>query len=92
MPCEGWFLVHVVVRDLLERPKSAALRLMLALSVVSCLRLPLALHGLCGTLGWTYPLSEYAFRCVDSLNSTLTLSLAFVYCCWKAAQGRISRF
>ena len=26
--------------------------------------------------GWRFPMSEYAFRCVDSLNSTASLVLA----------------
>ena len=33
--------------------------------------------------GWQFPMSEYAFRCIDSLNSTASLVLAAVFCVWK---------
>lgn len=43
----------------------------------------LAWHGLCAFSGWHFPMSEYVFRCVDSLNSTASLVLAVVFCVWK---------
>ena len=43
----------------------------------------MAWHGLCAFAEWRFPMSEYAFRCVDSLNSTASLVLAAVFCVWK---------
>lgn len=79
----GWFLVFVLVRELVRNPRSKFLWSLLGLAVFSLSRWFLAWHGLCAFAGWRFPMSEYAFRCVDSLNSTLTLAVAFAYCVWK---------
>jgi len=78
----GWFVAFVVVRELLKRPHSRFLWTLAALSAFSLSRWPLAWHGLFGFAGWDFPMSEYAFRCLDSLNSTLSLSIAFFLCLW----------
>lgn len=78
-----WFCVFVILRELVPRPRSKFLWGMLAVAVFSLSRWFLAWHGVCGFIGWTFPMSEYAFRCLDSLNSTLSLSIALVFCAWK---------
>ena len=79
----GWFLAFVVVRELVRNPQSKFLWTMLALSAFVLSRWFLSWHGLCSFVGWRFPMSEYAFRCVDSLNSTASLVLATVFCVWK---------
>jgi hypothetical protein len=76
----GWFVAFVLVSELLRTPRSKFLWILAALSALSLSRGLLASHGLCGFAGWTFPLSEHAFRCLDSLNSMLSLLLAFALC------------
>ena len=76
----GWFVAFVLVRTLLRAPSSRPLWCLAALSGLSLSRAFLAAHGLCAFVGWPFPLSDYAFRCVDSLNSTLSLVLAAILC------------
>ena len=79
----GWFLAFALVRELVRTPRSKFLWTMLALSAFFLSRWVLAWHGLCSFAGWRFPMSEYAFRCVDSLNSTVSLVLAAMFCVWK---------
>lgn len=79
----GWFLAFVLVRELVRNPRSKFLWTMFALSAFFLSRWFLAWHGLCAFAGWRFPMSEYAFRCVDSLNSTASLVLTAVFCVWK---------
>ena len=58
-----------------------------ALAACSLSRGFLAWHGLVAFAGWTFPLSDYAFRCWDSLNSTLSLGLAAALCVWLRQTG-----
>lgn len=83
----GWFLAFVLVRELVRNPRSKFLWTMLALSAFVLSRWFLAWHGLCAFMGWRFPMSEYAFRCVDSLNSTASIVLAAVFCVWKGRQS-----
>ena len=82
----GWFLVFVLVRELVRNPRSKFLWTMLVLSAFVLSRWFLAWYGLCAFVGWRFPMSEHAFRCVDSLNSTASLVLAAVFCVWKSLQ------
>lgn len=83
-----WFLAFVIVRELSRNPRSQFLWTVLGLSAFFLSRWLLAWHGLCVFAGWRFPLSEYAFRCVDSLNSTVSLLLAFALCAWIWRRGR----
>ena len=76
-------LAFALVRELVRNPRSKFLWTMLVLSAFVLSRWFLAWHGLCAFAGWQFPMSEYAFRCVDSLNSTASLMLAAVFCVWK---------
>ena len=87
----GWFLAFVIVRELVRNPKSKFLWAMLALAAFVLSRWFLAWHGLCNFAGWRFPMSEYAFRCVDSLNSAASLTLATVFCVWKGRRIRRPR-
>lgn len=78
----GWFVAFVLVRELLRHPQSRFLWVLAALAACSLSRGFLAWHGLVAFAGWTFPLSDYAFRCWDSLNSTLSLGLAAALCVW----------
>ena len=80
----GWFLAFVLVRELVRKPQSKSLWTMLVLAALVLSRWFLAWHGLCAFAGWRFPMSEYAFRCVDSLNSTASLVLAASFCVWKS--------
>ena len=82
----GWFLAFVLVREFACNPRSKFLWMMLVLSAFVLSRWFLAWHGLCNFAGLQFPMSEYAFRCVDSLNSTASLVLAAVFCVWKSLQ------
>lgn len=76
----GWFLAYAVVKELLQNPRS---RTTWALALASAVVLPrfiLAWHGLYGYMGWDFPMSEFAYRSLDSLNSTCTLALAAAFC------------
>lgn len=79
----GWFLMFVIVRELMTRPRSKALWVLFALAAFSLSRWVLAWHGACCFMGWRFPLSEYVFRCLDSLNSTLSIAVAAAFCVWK---------
>ena len=79
----GWFVAFVIVRDLVRHPRSKFLWTLMALSLFVLTRWFLAWHGLSAVVGLNFPMSEYAFRCVDSLNSTASLAIAFAYCVWK---------
>ena len=85
----GWFLAFVLVREIVRNPRSRFLRVMLVLMAFFLSRWFLAWHGLCSFMGWCFPMSEYAFRCVDSLNSTASLVLAVLFCVWS--QRRANR-
>ena len=76
----GWFVAFALVRALLRASSSRFLWCLAGLAGISLSRAFLAAHGLCAFVGWPFPLTEYAFRCVDSLNSTLSLALAAVLC------------
>ena len=76
----GWFVAFALVRALLRAPSSRFLWCLAGLAGISLSRAFLAAHGLCAFVGWPFPLTEYAFRCVDSLNSMLSLALAAVLC------------
>ena len=80
----GWFLAFVLVRELVRNPRSRFLWTMLGLSVLFLSRWFLAWHGLCNFAGWRFPMSDYAYDCLNSLNSTVSLVLAAVFCVWKA--------
>ena len=77
-------LAFALVRELVRNPRSRFLWAMLVLSAFFLSRWFLAWHGLCSFAGWRFPMSEYAFRCVDSLNSTVSLVLAAAFCVWKS--------
>ena len=79
----GWFLSFAIARELLRKPQSKFLWAMMTLSVFCISRWFLAWHGLCCFAGWRFPMSEYAFRCVDSLNSTASLVIAAMFCAFK---------
>ena len=83
----GWFVAFVLVRELLRRSQSRFLWALAALAACSLSRGFLAWHGLVAFAGWTFPLSDYAFRCWDSLNSTLSLGLAAALCVWLRQTG-----
>jgi hypothetical protein len=76
----GWFVVYAIVVEMIRRPHSRFLWLLFALSVPVLSRAFLAWHGFCKFFGVAFPMSEYMFRCMDSINSTLSLALAFAYC------------
>lgn len=87
----GWFLAFAIVRELVRNPRSGFLWTLMGLSAIVLSRWPLACHGLCNFAGWRFPMSEYAFRCVDSLNSTASLALAAAFCVWKCRAGEPAR-
>lgn len=76
----GWFVAFALVRTLLRHPQSRFLWALAALAVCSLSRGFLAWHGAVAFMGGAFPLSDYAFRCLDSLNSTLSLGLAAALC------------
>lgn len=78
----GWFVAFVLVRALLRHPQSRFLWALAALAACSLSRGFLAWHGLVAFTGGAFPLSDDAFRCWDSLNSTLSLGLAAALCVW----------
>ena len=82
----GWFVAYAVVKSLAEKPNSKFLWIMFAVSVPVLSRMFLAWHGFCAFFGKEFPLSEYAFRCLDSLNSTATLAIAAAFCGWLARE------
>ena len=80
----GWFVMYAILSALLRNPRSKILWALFVVSVPVLSRAFLAWHGFCAFFGIEFPMSEYAFRCVDSLNSTLSLAIAAVYCLWHA--------
>lgn len=83
----GWFVAFAIVSALVRNPKSRFLWALLALSLPVLSRALLAWHGLCAFFGFEFPMSEYAFRCADSLNSTASLAIAFAFCLWRRREG-----
>lgn len=83
----GWFLAFAIVRELVRNPRSGFLWTMFALSVFFLSRWFIAWHGLCNFAGWRFPMSDYAYDCLNSLNSTASLVLAAVFCVWKGRQS-----
>ena len=79
----GWFVAYAVVGSLVEHPRSKFLWTLSVVSVPVLSRAFLAWHGFCAFFGMSFPMSEYAFRSIDSLNSTASLAVAVAYCVWK---------
>lgn len=79
----GWFVVYAIVSELLRNRRSKFLWTLFAISIPVLSRAFLAWHGCCAFFGFRFPMSEYAFRCVDSLNSTASLAIALAFCLWK---------
>lgn len=79
----GWFVAYAIVSELLRNRRSKFLWTLFAISIPVLSRAFLAWHGCCAFFGFRFPMSEYAFRCVDSLNSTASLAIALAFCLWK---------
>ena len=79
----GWFLAYAIVKELIHNPYSKAMRILAALSLLVLPRFVLAWHGLYAYMGWRFPMSEFVYRSVDSLNSTCTLVLVLAFCIIK---------
>ena len=79
----GWFVVYAIVSSLLRNPRSRFLWILLVVSLPVLSRVFLAWSGFCAFFGLRFPMSEYAFRCVDSLNSTASLAIAVAFCLWR---------
>ena len=82
----GWFVAYAIVGSLVEHPRSKFLWTLFAVSLPVLSRAFLAWHGFCAFFGLDFPMSEYAFRCIDSLNSTASLAIAAAYCAWKRSE------
>lgn len=78
-----WFLAYAIIKELLKNPKSRIMWLLMILAVPVLSRVVLAWHGLYVHMKWIFPISETAFRTLDSLNSTASMLLAFAYCIFK---------
>ncbi|MBQ6329790.1 MAG: DUF2029 domain-containing protein [Kiritimatiellae bacterium] len=76
----GWFVAYVIVRKLIENPRSKFLWALFLISLPVLSRAFLAWHGFAAFFGADFPMSEYTFRCLDSLNSTASLAIAAVLC------------
>jgi hypothetical protein len=76
----GWFLAYAIVKELLLNPRSRTMWILAALSLIVLPRFILAWHGLYVYMLWHFPMSEFMYRSVDSLNSTCTLFLAIAFC------------
>lgn len=76
----GWFLAYAITKELLHNPRSKAMWILAALSLIALPRFILAWHGLYSYMGWQFPMSEFMYRSIDSLNSSLTLGLAAIFC------------
>ncbi len=87
----GWFVAFALVSALLRTPRSKELWCLAALAAVSLSRTLLAAHGLCAFAGRPFPMSEYAFRCVDSLSSTVSLAIAAVFAFFVSREGLDAR-
>ena len=87
----GWFVAYAIVSSLLENPRSKFLWTLFAISIPVLSRVFLAWHGFSAFFGFEFPMSEYAFRCVDSLNSTASLAIAVAYCLWWRKNAACSR-
>lgn len=86
----GWFVAFALARAFLRHPQSRVLWALSALSACSLSRALLAWHGAVAFMGGTFPLSDVAFRCWDSLNSTLSLCLAAALCVYLRRRGSCS--
>ena len=82
-----WFLVYAIVKDLLLNPRSKILCVLFVLSLFFSTRAFLAWRGFCAYGGINFPFSEYQFRLIDSLNSTVILVIAFVFVFYKRAHS-----
>ena len=87
----GWFVAYVIVRKLIENPRSKFLWALFVISLPVLSRAFLAWHGFAAFFGTGFPMSEYAFRCLDSLNSTASLAIAAVLCVRLSAIRRKNR-
>lgn len=76
----GWFVAFALIRALVTRPRDKLLWLLLVACLLILSRVFLAAHGFAQFFGTGFPLGEYAFRSIDSLNSTLALLLAAFTC------------
>ena len=80
----GWLFGFALVSELMKRPRDRFLWALAVLSVPVFSRAFLAWHGFCMFFGYGFPMSDYAFRVGDSLNSTLSLALAAAFCVYTA--------
>jgi hypothetical protein len=76
----GWFLAYAITKELLRNPRSKAMWIFSVLSLIALPRFILAWHGLYTYMGWHFPMSEFMYRSIDSLNSSFTLGLAAIFC------------
>ena len=83
----GLILIACIVMELVADPRSRFLWIVFVLSLPILSRVFLAGHGFCAFFGYPFPMSEYAFRVVDSLNSTASLALAVAFTLWKTRKG-----
>lgn len=86
----SWFLVVLVLVEIVKNPKSRFLWILFVAIALSESRLYRCSVGLShffqiGTTGIMS--SDYAFRCLDSLNSTLSLVVATAFCVWKRSHA-----
>ncbi len=90
----GWFVAYAIVSELLRHPRSRFLWTLLILSVPVLSRVFLAWHGFCAFFGCEFPMSDYAFRSVESLNSMASLVIAAAFCLWRrrCSQNDVSEF
>jgi hypothetical protein len=84
----GWFLAYAIIKELIRNPYSKVMRILAAFSLLVLPRFILAWHGLYAYMGWRFPMSEFMYRSVDSLNSTCSLALALAFCLVKCRNNR----
>lgn len=84
----GWFLAYAIIKELIRDPYSKVMRILAAFSLLVLPRFILAWHGLYAYMGWRFPMSEFMYRSVDSLNSTCSLALALTFCLVKCRRDR----
>lgn len=77
----GWFVAFVLIRALVAEPKRRDIQILVVASLVILSRALLACHGFAVFFGCAFPVDEYMFRCLDSLNSTLALLMGVLVCC-----------
>jgi len=87
----GWFVAFALLRELTKHPHTKFLWGLSVLAVLSLTRWFLAWHGLVLFAGWRFPMSDYAFRCVDSFNSTISLTIAILLCVWLASHPHLEK-